>query len=253
MGDTTGISYVDHTWNCWQGCHEVSAGCLHCFMYRDKIRYGQDPSVVVRSKPHTFNSPTRWKEPAVVFVCSWSDFFIEEADPWRDEAWDIIRRTPHLTYVIVTKRPERIVGHTPPGWPRDFGHVWVLATTENQEQADIRVPILLTTPCPHRGVSVEPMLGPVDLEGAFTRPGFDGIEQVVLGGESGSKARPYCCAWGRRLIEQCADAGVPVYHKQVGANFIDGCGARFVIKHRSGANPAEWPEYLRVQQLAWRK
>src|ERR1039458_4146588 len=96
MGSKTGIAWTDATWNCWQGCHKVSAGCKNCYMFSEKTHYGQNPNVVMRSNPVTFNAPLRWaknpeKYPGIkfIFVCSWSDFFIEEADPWREEAWDI--------------------------------------------------------------------------------------------------------------------------------------------------------------------
>ena len=70
MGENTGIEWTNHTWNPFQGCHKVSEGCRFCYMYRDKLRYGQDPRVVVRSKPATFNAPLKWKDPALVFTCS---------------------------------------------------------------------------------------------------------------------------------------------------------------------------------------
>ena len=95
MGSKTGIAWTDATWNCWQGCHKVSAGWKNCYMFSEKTRYGQNPNVVVRSNPVTFNAPLRWaknpeKYPDIkyIFVDSWSDFFIEEADPWREEAWE---------------------------------------------------------------------------------------------------------------------------------------------------------------------
>src|SRR3990167_1409537 len=102
MGTTTKISWADATWNPWQGCHHVSPGCLNCYMFSEKHMYGQDPDVVVRSKPPTFNMPLKIKEPKKIFTCSWSDWFIKEADPWRDEAWEIIKRTPQHTYLILT-------------------------------------------------------------------------------------------------------------------------------------------------------
>ena len=113
MAENSKIQWTDHTWNPWQGCRKVSPGCLNCYMYRDKKRYGQDPATVVRSKPPTFNKPLKWHDPAKVFVCSWSDFFIEDADEWRDDAWEIMRRTPHLTYQILTKRPRNIKDRLP--------------------------------------------------------------------------------------------------------------------------------------------
>ncbi len=93
MSETTGIQWTEATWNPWRGCHKVSAGCKHCYMFREQIRYGSDPNQVLRSKT-TFYDPLKWQEPKRIFTCSWSDWFIEEADPWRAEAWDIIRKTP---------------------------------------------------------------------------------------------------------------------------------------------------------------
>ena len=167
MGKNSSIEWTDHTWNPWQGCHPISAGCANCYMFRDKRRYGQDPSVVVRSKRATFCKPAHWNEPAKVFTCSWSDFFIEEADPWRDEAWDIIQTTPWLTYLILTKRIERAAQNLPTAWP--FPNVWLGVSVENQQTADERIPILLQASAAVRFVSVEPMLGPVDL-GYFLDP-----------------------------------------------------------------------------------
>src|SRR5688572_27904734 len=81
MGDRTDIAWTQKTWNPWHGCHKVSPGCKFCYMFREKRQYGQDPDVVVKSKTK-FNEPLKWKEPSLVFTCSWSDWFIEEADPW---------------------------------------------------------------------------------------------------------------------------------------------------------------------------
>jgi len=83
MAKNSKIEWTQHTWNPWQGCHKVSSGCKNCYMFREKIRYGQEPNVVIRSKDVTFNAPRKWRDRAFVFTCSWSDFFIEEADAWR--------------------------------------------------------------------------------------------------------------------------------------------------------------------------
>lgn len=222
MAKDSGITWTDNTWNPWQGCHKVSPGCANCYMFREKNRYGQDPATVIRSKPATFNSPLKWKEPAKVFVCSWSDFFIEEADPWRDEAWETIRNTPHLTYQILTKRPENIAGRLPEGWP--FKNVWLGVTAENQEQADRRIPILLSTPAALRFVSVEPMVGPVDLGHDLCRAWSDGgltmgryLDWVICGGESGPEAREMLPEWALLLKRQCADTNTPFFMKQMSA------------------------------------
>lgn len=171
MGETTGIDWTDSTWGPWRGCHKVSPGCRECYMFREQKRYGRDPNVVVRAKPATFNAPIRWARKLaqsgaarkLVFVCSWSDFWIAEADPWRAEAWEIIRRTPHLTYQIVTKRIERVaeVG-LPWGDGEPWPNVWGIVSVENQETADERVGLLLQTNFAVRGVSYEPALAPVN-------------------------------------------------------------------------------------------
>jgi protein gp37 len=200
-------------------------------MYRDKKRYGVDASVVVKSKPNTFNKPLHWKDPAKVFVCSWSDFFIEEADEWRQEAWDIIRKTPHLTYLILTKRPENIKDRLPEDWGEGWSNVWMGVTAENQEQADRRIPILLQTPAAKRFVSIEPMLGEISLrwlvawDGMATKPrewqettnhldGLRKLDWVICGGESGPNARPMKYGWAWQLMDQCTSAGVPFFYKQ---------------------------------------
>lgn len=128
MGESSAIEWTESTWNPWHGCLKVSPGCAHCYMYRDKRRYGQDPALVVRSKT-SFDAPRKWKNPKMIFTCSWSDFFVQEADQWRAEAWEVIRATPHHTYQILTKRPERISDHLPDGWP--FRNVWLGVSVEN--------------------------------------------------------------------------------------------------------------------------
>jgi protein gp37 len=219
-------------------------------MYRDKKRFGQDASVVVRSKPGTFNRPlsTAWAEPATVFTCSWSDFFIKEADEWRPEAWDIIRRTQHLTYLILTKRPERGAECLPGDWGDGWSHVWIGVTAEDQKRADERIPLLLQIPAAKRFVSIEPMLGPIALRGVklglqidWTHAAGDDLsyhpitgahgwwsdygsmpgdppklDWVIVGGESGPKARPMHPEWARSIRDQCIAAGVPFFFKQWG-------------------------------------
>ena len=163
MGETTMIQWADRTWNPWQGCHPVSPGCACCYMQTAKCRYGQNGHKVVRSSQHTFQAPLSkaWASGGRVFVCSWSDFFVEEADPWRDEAWQIIRLARGLvegmTFMILTKRPERIAAHLPADWGAGWPNVWLGVTAEDQQRADERVPILLDTPAAVRFVSVEPL------------------------------------------------------------------------------------------------
>lgn len=274
MGESTGIAWTDKTWNPWQGCHKVSQGCARCYMHSDKKRYGQDPGVVVRSKPPTFNAPKRWTEPARVFTCSWSDFFIEEADAWRSEAWEIIRSTPHLTYQILTKRPERILACLPADWGQGWPNVWLGTTIEGQETAYPRALWLLEAPAALRFISAEPLIAPLDLtniEVVAPRPphgpgvwldalrghakGPDDmlgaeIDWVIIGGESGPGARPCDLAWIRSIVEQCRAADVRCFVKQLGAHPVSAHGMRpGALRDRSGADPAEWPEDLVVREF----
>jgi len=228
MGKNSAIAWTDHTWNPWQGCHKVSDGCLNCYMFRDMKRFGKVPSLVLRSIDSTFNAPMKWKELARVFVCSWSDFFIQEADRWRDSAWEIIRKTPHLTYQILTKRPERIKDCLPEDWGQGWPNVWLGVTTENQAMANLRVPALLKIPAAIHFVSVEPMLEVVNLANVIMPDGDhlgnnlfnhgtgNGINWVICGGESGPKARPMHPDWVRGLRNQCQGARVPFFFKQWG-------------------------------------
>lgn len=237
MGDITNIAWTEKTWNPWQGCKKVSPGCANCYMFRDKKRYGQDPETVVRSKDATFYRPIHWKEPAKVFVCSWSDFFIEDADFDREEAWSIIRNAPHLTFQILTKRPENIKGRLPKDWP--LKNVWLGVTAENQDQAEKRIPVLLSIPAAVHFVSIEPMIGGVDLESLVIGEGryFDALScdvdpegdypyngrvlgWVIVGGESGPNARPMHEGWVRILKMQCEFANVPFFMKQMSGSSI---------------------------------
>lgn len=206
------IEWTNDTWNPWQGCLKVSPGCKYCYMYRDKKRYGQDPFTVVRSKPPTFNAPLSKLEGPLVFTCSWSDFFIDVADDWRDDAWNIIRKTPHLTYQILTKRPERIAEYLPSDWGEGWANVWLGVSVETNAQM-WRTEILRTIPAFVRFISAEPLLESITLD-------LDGINWVISGGESGigDNWRRADLSWFRDIRDQCLAAGVPFFHKQHGGN-----------------------------------
>ena len=219
MGKNTKIAWTDRTWNPWYGCKKVSAGCRSCYMFRDMERYGKNPNIVQRSKS-TFRAPLRWREPERVFTCSWSDFFIVEADAWRTEAWEIIRRTPHLTYQILTKRPENIAARLPFDWGTGYPNVWLGVTTENQEAADVRIPILLGIPAAIRFLSIEPLIGEIDLRMTVEFLGVSTAIKdwhpnwVIVGGESGPNFRPMNLDWARSLRNQCLAAHVAFFYKQ---------------------------------------
>ena len=94
--ENTKIQWTDATVNFWTECKKVSDGCKYCYMYRDKERYGQEPTSILRTSDNTFDKALKWKEPKLIFTCSWSDFFIDEADQWRDDAWEVIRKTKSI-------------------------------------------------------------------------------------------------------------------------------------------------------------
>jgi protein gp37 len=175
-------------------------------MYRDKTRYGQDPSKVIRGKT-TFELPLKWKEPKLIFTCSWSDFFIADADPWRSEAWEIIRATPHHSYQILTKRPDRVAEHLPKDWP--LPNVWLGVSVESPRFYP-RIDILREIVAPVRFLSLEPLLT------AMPKLPLKNISWVIVGGESGPHARPMKSEWVCDIRDQCLRACVPFFFKQWG-------------------------------------
>lgn len=271
MGRTTGISWTDSTHNFWYGCRKVSQGCKHCYAEREMTRFGKDFTTVTRAKG--FDAPLRWKEPRKVFVNSWSDFFIEEADPWRPQALLIMARTPHLTYQVLTKRPAHMyeVMHA---WytsdegkrfPQPLPNVWLGVSTENQPMADARLPWLLQTPAVVRFASYEPALEAVNLcsldgghgyrySSLSDSPPFGHyayqakLSWVICGGESGPGARVCDIDWLYKTVVQCQVAGVACWVKQLGSQPRGFSWLRHV-RDRKGANPEEWASCLRVQQF----
>jgi len=216
----TKISWTDYTWNPWRGCKKVSPGCAKCYMFRDQKRYGNNPSEIVRTKPPTFRKPLSI-EPSKIFTCSWSDFFIEDADKWRRDAWDIICDTPQHTYQILTKRPERIIKCLPEVGGLRFvpNNVWIGVSIESQDQVH-RAYHFQTLPTCTTFISYEPALGPIDLNELFLKINIDWL---ISGGESGKGARHSNPNWFENIKHQCDEYGVAYWHKQNGGTkLIDG-------------------------------
>ena len=205
MGIKTGISWCDHTFNPWWGCEKVSPACEHCYAEAWAKRYGYDVFGV--DKPRRFFGDRYWREPLAwnaaavsagvrrrVFCGSMCDVFegddsgANETDYARDRLWDLIHETPHLDWLLLTKRPESVLNMVPSEWSDPDGvkrncaymstdelevipdrplgwpaNAWLGVTAENQAMADKRVPILLQIPAPVRFLSCEPLLGPIDL------------------------------------------------------------------------------------------
>ncbi len=228
MGGVSSIEWTELTWNPFVGCEIVSAGCTNCYAMRMAGRlegFGHKPykgttqsskkgrvwtGVVNRSSDRTMNLPKRHRTGSLIFVNSMSDFWNPAAKhAWRKEALDIMRGHDHHQYQILTKRPEHIapilkeMGESVPD------NAWLGCTVEDHRVVD-RIDLLRQVPAKVRFLSVEPMtarLGKVDLTG---------IHWVILGGESGPKARPCYVDWFREVRDQCVGQGVPLFLKQWG-------------------------------------
>lgn len=191
-------------------------------MYRRDAEFGKDSSVVTRTG--TFRLPVQKKrdgsyklhDKGYVYTCMTSDFFVEEADAWRAEAWAMIRQRADLRFFIITKRIDRFTVSLPEDWGDGYENVTICATCENQQAADFRLPIFLELPIRHREIIHEPMLEEIHIE-PYLASGK--IESVVCGGESGDNARVCCYDWILSTREQCIRYQVPFHFKQTGAKF----------------------------------
>jgi len=167
----------------------------------------------VRTSPANWKKPLAWDKEAqntgkrrLVFCASLADVFDKEVpESWREDLYALINATPNLTWLLLTKREQdmHLGGYAP--------NVWLGVTAENQEQWDKRVPLLLSSGASKKFVSVEPMLGPVDMRGL--KPDW-----LIVGGESGSKARPIQFEWVSYLYAECQHLKVPFFFKQVGSD-----------------------------------
>lgn len=212
-------------------------------MYRDRERYGQDPAKVERAKS-TWGLPRKLEREALrtgrtplVFLASWSDFFHHEADEWRSEAWAQIRQTPHVTYQILTKRPSLIASRLPKDWGVGYSNVWLGTTAEDRTWWDRRIPILRGIPAAVHFVSYEPALG--SIVGADA----SGIDWVIIGGESGPKARDFRSDWAHEAIAVAREAGAAPFVKQLG-QVCDGVRAR-----DARGDWTTWDPALRVREF----
>lgn len=213
-------------WNPWHGCTKYSEGCRNCYVYRRDQRIGKDASLVTKTKdydlPMRMDRSRRFKVPAGshLYCCMTSDFFLDKADPWRKEVWDMIRLRNDLCITIITKRVERVRSCLPPDWGDGWEHVTLCVTMENQQEADRRLPLLIGLPFRHKEIICEPILGPIRFSLPLTR-----IEQVTVGGESGEEARPCNYDWVLSIRKQCISQQVSFFFKQTGYRFIkDGKG-----------------------------
>jgi len=275
MGKTN-IEWADFTFNPWKICTPVSPGCVNCYAAAMAKRFGwgeyrkgvprQRTSETYWKQPLMWNqtfvcdvcgAPTRdklsprcshcgvigfWRKPRV-FCASLADVFDPEApDQWRDDLFQLIVNTPNLDWLFLTKRPENALqiynDLSLSQWNGIKENLWLGVSVENQEQADKRIPELLKIPAKVRFLSMEPLLGPVNLENYFERfdhsdncendfcalaGGIDdcdgvvskGVDWVIVGGESGPGKRKFETSWAYSLRDQCKAASVPFFMKQI--------------------------------------
>ncbi len=213
------------TWNLIHGCRKLSPGCLNCYVYRRDGQVGRDASVVTKTK--AFDLPVRryrsgeYRIPpgSLIYTCFSSDFFLEEADAWRSEAWAMMRERSDCTFFLITKRPERIAGSLPPDWGSGYENVQISCTCENQAVTDRRLPVYLELPIRHKSITHEPMLGEISIRGFLERYRGE-IEHVSCGGESGPDARVCDYDWVLNTHRQCLEFGVPFTFHQTGAKLL---------------------------------
>lgn len=261
MGKDSKIEWTSHTFNPWWGCQKVSEGCRNCYALSLDHRFGGNhwgPTA-----PRKSMSEAHWKKPILwnkkaeaaderhrVFCASMADVFERhqddainrELDAYRSKLWALIEKTQHLDWLLLTKRPEN---HemVPLAWQtgsRRPPNVWLGTTAENQEQADLRIPHLLSAKwAAVRFVSYEPALGPIQLLAPGFLSGSNCVNWVIAGAESGPQARPMLEDWAREVRDECKAARVPFFFKQRAVN-----GKKISLPELDGVVHAEFPEKM---------
>jgi protein gp37 len=281
MGKDSKIEWTHHTFNPWWGCVEVSPACKFCYAKAFAKRTGHH--VWGTDKPRRFfgadhwNEPYTWNEAAAktgerhrVFCASMADIFEDYTGPDHDKLEDarrmvfvLINNTPHLQWLLLTKRPENMVPFTAKFWPVWPDNITAMTTVENQEMADLRIPELLKVPAKTRGLSMEPLLGPVDLLTPSSKlplrtaipgeplPPIPSIDWIIVGGESGAgeKTRPTHPKWVTSIREYCEQMRVAFFFKQwgdwqplkQGSAYLHGFHEARVLSN--GPGPTGWPIY----------
>lgn len=192
---------------------------MHCYVYRRDTSIGKDSNVVYKTA--SFNMPIRvnrkgeYKYPSGTefMMCFSSDFFINEADEWREDVLAMIKKRSDCNFFCITKRPERILECIPN--INDYKNLYIYCTTENQKRFDERAPIYLNLPLNKKGIMIEPMLEYVDISKYI-----DKIDAVSVGGESGEDARVCDFEWVKKTREACKKAHVEFYYHQTGAKLL---------------------------------
>lgn len=277
MAENSKIEWTHHTFNAWHGCAKVSPGCDNCYAERDSKRFNGDKVLWGVNAERLTLSDAYWKTPLKwnkrlqmlinswermkeaypsftendllergfikperepVFCASMADVFDKNApEGARERLWALIKATPNLDWLLLTKRIGNAKDMLPTDWGTGYANVWLIISVVNQDEADRDIPKLLNTPAVIRGLSMEPLLGSVSIWKYLTRTVIsytndsdhdekvkaalkcNVVDWVIVGGESGSNARPMHPDWARKLRDQCNAAGVPFFFKQWGEWF----------------------------------
>jgi protein gp37 len=252
---SSGISYCDETWNPICGCPKplISPGCEHCWarslhnMRHKAYLAGKKlpemyakPFEEIQFFPERLYQPLHWKKPKVIFAGSQTDLFHDGIPfEWVDEIMAVIRGCPKHKFLFLTKRPKRMAEYSCQKNHIFPDNCWVGATFCNQKEIDRWMESFLSVRVadnlmPKRWLSLEPIQSEIDIG-----YGIDGIDQVVVGCESGPGARLCKLEWIESIVDQCSAAGVSCYVKQV------------QINGKCSTNPAEWHKKLRQRSLIW--
>lgn len=264
MGESTKIGWTDSTFNPWWGCLEVGPGCAHCYAKVLAARWGfdvwgLDATYRTFGDKH-WNEPLKWQRKAAadsvrskVFSGSMCDVFDKRApDGARPRLFELIKATPDLDWLLVTKRIGNAMQMLPEDWGNGYPNVWLIATIVNQPEADRDLDKLLDTPARIHGVSYEPALGPVDWTPWLAFPDVAQIDWIIGGGESkqGNTVRECKLEWLLDTAQQCKDHGAAYFNKQLGGapTFRDK-PYRLVHDRQAGADQRDWPAWLQLQEF----
>jgi protein gp37 len=265
MADGTKIAWTDASWNPITGCSPVSPGCANCYAARMARRFagpgGRYEGQVTDGRfngyiRHVLGAgliPHGWKKPRRVFVCSMGDIFHDNVtDEWIVNVWRTMRECERHTFQVLTKRPDRYfalqsrlvdLDHPP-------ANIWLGVSAEDQTRGDARIPVLLQCAAAVRWVSLEPLIGDIDLFAFLDTPirnrsllalggsPMPGLDWVVVGCETGPRRRLCKLEWARSVVDQCRDTGTPCFVKQL----------ELVNDGNVSKNPDEWPNWVRVRQ-----
>jgi protein gp37 len=248
MATESGIEWTEQTWNPMTGCTKVSPGCKHCYAESMAKRLkamgapGYERGFQLSLHPGRLRQPLHRRKSTTYFVNSMSDLFHKDVpDDYLDQVFDVMHATPHHTYQVLTKRAERL----PEYFKRRAcpSNVWLGVSVENRKHGVPRVDLLRRVNARVRFLSVEPLLedlGQLDLHG---------VHWVIVGGESGPKARPMRLEWAESVLQQAREAGVAAFMKQVGTWPIGRDGVRVRTSTRKGGVMADWPQSLRLREM----